>query len=1180
MRLKKITIIGFKSFADKAAIDFDCDVIAIVGPNGCGKSNIVDAFRWVMGEQSAKSLRGDKMHDVLFAGTASRKPLGIAEVSITLSEIGKGLPTEYDEVTITRRLHRSGESEYLINRQPVRLKDIQDLLLGTGVGKNAFSVFEQGKLDQIIHLNPSERRVIFDEAAGIGRFLQRKKEALRKLEQVTENFNRVKDVHVEVEKQTRSLKKQAALAKTYQENKERLDDLEKILFVTKWRLSSEKEEGLKKALHTLFKETEEKNVTLASIETAFQAHKEAILEKEKEWKQGQKELFQLQASAKVQETELKQLKETLADCRKQEESLLVEADRLSKRRKGSSETIRLKTQALGKQEVEKNTFEEMLTRKQKERIECEKKVAALRETIKKQQADHLASFKETSRLEALLQEKTHLLQLEQKKRADLAIRLEEVDERLQAYTQESTLKKQAVAELSALIDQLKEQIHGNDAALSGIYVILEKKKKLVEALQRDQTSLLARQHVLMRLKEDGEGSSKGVKEILKEARRQSSPLYGKVHTLFECMRPEKGFEHAVAAALHFYADTLVVKTKADLEAVCDFASNQELGDFSLLCLEHSVSGKTKKKATSDELAAFVHTEEPYASLLEGICLVPTLEEGFKKQKREEHVTRAGQLIDRRSVLFQIKRGQSETNAFLREAELREITRTLEQLGYERLELDQKIVHLLEEASQLEEKRRSLMNSHRKKEMSLVEENFLFQRALADQEKATHSKASLQAEKERLSHSKKEEEALSLLQTSTGAKKEEQSALLERVKMDETSLESLEKGLQLALHEERLSQNNLRSSLDAWRHLNQEIEIENVKDHEAGKLEEKLGREAKELAKKMGTASESLARREQSIDSRQQELNGQNGVVNHLEEVLKESRKHGESFEKKLIELRIQVSKLEREKHALELSLAGEATQRSTLEQTLALRLQMTLDEMRKEEWRHSGELEEVERSIRGLRDLIEKAGAINMMAIEEYETQCERFTYLEKQLLDLDEAKKDLERIIGTLDQESKILFKQTFEMIRSHFQKNFSILFNGGEADLKFTDSPDILEAGIEIIAKPPGKQMRSISLLSGGEKCLTALALLFSIFEVRPAPFCILDEIDAPLDDSNIERFTNLLHQFTPSTQFIIVTHNKKTMGVAGLLIGVSMEEKGVSKLISLEFEKKPTARLGTYR
>lgn len=1173
MRLKKITIIGFKSFADKAAIDFDCDVIAIVGPNGCGKSNIVDAFRWVMGEQSAKSLRGEKMHDVLFGGTTSRKPLGMAEVSITLTEIDKALPTEYDEVTITRRLHRSGESEYLINRQPVRLKDIQDLLLGTGVGKNAFSVFEQGKLDQVIHLNPSERRVIFDEAAGIGRFLQRKKEALRKLEQMTENFNRVKDVHVEVEKQTRALKKQAAHAKSYQENKERLDHLEKVLLVTKWRISSDQEEKLKGVLADIVKEIEEKNTSLGSVERTSQAHKEAVFEQEKEWKNRQRELYQLQASANVQEAELKQLKETLTECCKQEELRVAEADRLSKRRAASEEGVSSKEQALEKQEEEKKALEEVFAQKQQERVKCEKKVAALREMIKRQQSEHLNSFKETSRLEALLQEKAHQLQLEEKNRADLLIRLQEMEERFQVYAQESTLKKQTVAELSGIIDQLKEKVQENDAALRGIHVILDKKKKLVEGLNREQASLLARQQALIRLKEDGEGCSKGVKEILKEARRKSSSLYGKVHALFECICPERGFEQAVAAALHFYVNTLVVDTKADLEAICEFAKKNELSDFSLFC----PFLKTKRNLS---IPSFVKADEPYASFLEGICLITNLEEGFLKQDGEEHVTREGLLIDRRSVLFHIKRGQGETNAFLREAELRDLTQALEKLGNERLELDQKIAHLLEEVNLLEEKRRTFLDSHRKKEMSLVEENFLYQRALADQEKTGRSKELLQVEKEKLSHGKDEKEALAHFQASVLAKKEEQNAFLESAKKDEIFLESLEKSLQLALQDEKVAGHNLRSCLDAWRQLNQDIAIEKVKDQEARKLEMRLNSEIKELINKREATKEFFVNKLQAIDGHQYELEGQNGVVKQLEEALKESRKQGESLEKKLVEWRVQVGKLEKEKHALELSLASEVTQRSALEQTLVERLQMSTVEMRKEEWRHQGDLEEVERSIRGIRDLLEKAGAVNMMAIEEYETQRERFTYLEKQLVDLEEAKKDLERIIGTLDQESKSLFKQTFETIRGHFQKNFSILFNGGEADLKFTDSPDILEAGIEIIAKPPGKQMRSISLLSGGEKCLTALALLFSIFEVRPAPFCILDEIDAPLDDSNIGRFTNLLQQFTPSTQFIIVTHNKKTMGVAGLLIGVSMEEKGVSKLISLEFEKYPSARLGTHR
>lgn len=1171
MRLKKITIIGFKSFADKAVIDFDCEIIAIVGPNGCGKSNIVDAFRWVMGEQSAKSLRGDKMHDVLFAGTDQRKPLGMAEVSITLTEVGERLPIEYDEVTLTRRLHRSGESEYLINRQPVRLKDIQDLLLGTGVGKNAFSVFEQGKLDQVIHLNPSERRVIFDEAAGIGRFLQRKKEALRKLEQVTENFNRVKDVHVEVDKQARVLKKQAAHAKTYYENKERLVHLEKSLLFTKWCLSSDKEESIGASKQALVNEMKESQASLLNIESAASEDKEAFLAKEREWKNAQKHLFQLQTTSKIQETELKQLQERFEEDRKREEALLAEIERLSKRRQAAFDSIQAKEVALNASTHEKKRFESELASKQKVRTECEKDAMALREAIKKQRAEHLSFFQETNQLQSRLQEKTHQFQLEQKRLLDLSTRMKEKEEHLKAKEQEALSKKQAVAELSALIDQLKDNIQVNDASLSAIQTTLETKKKQQEELSRHYATVHARQQALIRLKDDCEGSSKGVKALLKEAHTKASPLYGKLSRLFECICPDNGFELAVAGAFHFYSDTLVVKTKADLDAVFDVARKKEISDFSILCLEQCISLPSPKKAKKGDLAAFIQAEESYAPFLEGIRVVSNLEEACLAFDGKETATKEGHLIDRRSVIFQIKRGQNETNAFLREAELRELAQSLENLSQERLQKEQEISRHLEEAKQIEHKRRDLLDLRRKKEMSLVEENFILQRALSDKEKASQEIASLQAEKDKLSPGSEKEEALSALKKALLAKQEEEAALLEQAKTKEALLEKLEKSLQLSFQEERQAQVHLRAHLDAWGRLSQEIEIERVKDQEGKLSEEKLSSEVRLLSKKIAASSEALVLGKQKINSLQEELTGQNKVVHALEAEMKESRKSQDSHEKGLLERRVQIGKLEREIHMLELALAQEISVKNTLGETLAERHQLRAAEMDRGAWRLDGNLEDVERTMRELRETIEKSGAVNMMAIEEYETQSERCVYLQKQLTDLDEAKKDLERIIEALEQESRSLFKQTFEAIRSHFQKNFSILFNGGEADLKFTDSSDVLEAGIEIIAKPPGKQMRSISLLSGGEKCLTALALLFSIFEVRPAPFCILDEIDAPLDDSNIGRFTNLLQQFTPSTQFIIVTHNKKTMGVADLLIGVSMEEKGVSKLISLEFEKK---------
>lgn len=1165
MRLKKLTISGFKAFADKVTIDFDCDVAAIVGPNGCGKSNIVDAFRWVMGEQSAKSLRGDKMHDVLFAGADHRKPLNLAEVSITLTEAGGQLPLDYEEVTLARRLHRSGESEYLINRLPVRLKDIQDLLLGSGVGKNAFSVFEQGKLDQIIHLSPLERRVIFDEAAGIGRFLLRKKESIRKLDQVSANFNRVKDIHAEVDKQTRSLKKQAAQAKAYQENKELLSHLEKALLVTKWRSISASEHLVQGKLDLASEALGKKLEEFGAAEKDLALKKGALTEKERELKNEQKRLYQVQSTLKIQEAEIRQQKERLFEFRKREESLLGEMESLSKKRSQTLETIQLKEGSLEALTLKKKELEQETEVKQKNRLEYEKRVFEHREGIKKLAQEQLISFQETGKFESLLQEKIHRL-------TDLSKSLQEKKERLEILEEESLLKKQVVKELSATIDQFKEKIQNVEISLSSTQSLLERKKKEQEELSQLFGAASARNLALLNLKSALEGFSKGAKQLLKEASLPKSPLFGKIQSFFDYFSPKKGFEMAVAAALRIYGDTLVVKTKKDLELVFNFAQKNGVTDFSIISAD--LSGLEPPFVPKEEgLATHVKAKAPFSSFLDGIRLVSNLNEALDSLPGEV-VTKEGHFIDRRAVIFQIKEGQNETNAFLRESELGELAERLEKLAREQEKNAKSLSLLVEEVKDLDHERRELLEFRRKNEMTHVQENFVLQRLLADIASTRAEALSLEEQKKKLSEG--DDASLSALQTQLKSKKEKQSSLLENAKHQEESLEKEEQVLLVAIQEEKHSQMNLRAHLETWSRFNQEIEIEKVKDQERSKLEDKFRREQLEVSKLIVNIHESITTKEQKNSFHNEELKGLHAVLQRLEEELKEERTKRDVIEKILTELRGHIAKLEKERHMVEIALERDVLAKKNVEKELFERQQLTLEEIEQSTFSLEESFEKTEETIRELRHALEKSGAVNMMAIEEYKSHQERFTYLDLQLSDLSVAKKDLEGIISKLEGESRKIFKETFEAINLNFQKNFSILFNGGEADLKFTQSPDVLEAGIEIIAKPPGKQMRSISLLSGGEKCLTAIALLFSIFEVRPAPFCILDEIDAPLDDSNIERFTTILQQFTHNTQFIIVTHNKKTMAIADILIGVSMEEKGVSKLVSLEFEKKALKEL----
>lgn len=1138
MKLKKLTIIGFKSFADKISIDFDCEIVGIVGPNGCGKSNIVDAFRWVMGEQSAKSLRGDKMYDVLFAGTDSRKPLNLAEVSVTLSDINGELPIAYDEVTITRRLYRNGDSEYLINKQQVRLKDIQNLFLGSGIGKNTFSIFEQGKLDQVIHLNPGDRRAIFDEAAGIGRFIQRKKETLRKLDQVNENYHRLSDVHGEVEKQTKLLKKQAAQAQNYQQNKERLEKLEKGLLVTRWRTLAEKNQELEQTLHQVSEEIKEKHHRLVAVEVHLEKTKRALKEKEEQAKAEALRFHKAETQVQVTQAELKQQKERMAEF--QQKVLRLKEERISteSKRRSLLEEIEKKKNLLAEAESRKDSLEKALLKEKEHYQECEKEVGALRKELKAARESHLHSIQQESKHQNALQEKRLSLHANQQRMESLTTSIEERSEEKKRLKGECVAKQKEVKALAQEIDQLKESDEASRRQLGEIQKELKEQQLCLESSAKDLTELTAREQALLHLKEACEGFSSGAKRILQE------PLFkDTVRGLFEVLDADE----KMMPALQMYAQTLAVSTQKDLKRLLDYAEKESLTDFSVVLL-------TQK------------------TFLKDVRLVEDLKAALKV--KEEAVTRSGYYLDHKGVIFHFNTSHKEGNPFLREAELAALFERKAQCKNALSGLQRKLEMLLTTQKECEEAGNSVSEKRRRQEMMLVQENFSLQRSLADLEKLEQELKSAEEERKALNEKESQIHVLESLSALLEEQKDKSAHLLELFKKQEASVETKEKSMQNTFQLWQEAQSRYQSGLSLWQQHAQEMKSLQNRESESASRLKRLSQEVQELEVLIQEMQSASVQRLAESRKRQEELAALERTAHTYDDELEQEREAREELEKNLAEKRTALGTLEKKRHHLEVAVAEDTSQRKAIEQELLDRHQLTLEELPSCTLALDEAVEETEKQVRQLRVSLDRAGAVNMTAIEEYQSQAERFQELDRQLVDLQESKSDLEKIIQTLDGESRKIFKETFEQIRTNFQKNFAILFNGGEANLTFTESPDVLEAGIEIVAKPPGKQMRSISLLSGGEKCLTALALLFSIFEVRPAPFCILDEVDAPLDDTNIDRFTAVLKQYIHKTQFIVVTHNKKTMSIADLLLGVSMEEKGISKLLSLSFEKAALA------
>jgi len=1165
VRLKKLIIIGFKSFADKTVLTFDKGITCIVGPNGCGKSNISDAFRWVLGEQSAKSLRGHKMPDVIFAGTTDRKPLNFAEVSLTLTDLNGALPIDYEELTLTRRLHRSGESEYLINGNLVRLKDVQSLFLDSGVGRNAFSIFEQGKLDQVISYSPNERRYIFEEAAGILRFLQRKREALKRLELADGNFTRVKDIFQEVEKQIHLLEVQAEKALQFKQHKNRLETFEKTLFLHRLSGADTKKEALHDKKAQLDAVLQEKGQETEAGRQTLSAIKQDIQENEKNVKAGQAALYQLKNEKQMISHEVETALKKGEELKRRESRLKLEREDLKAFELTRAVELKKIVQAETELALEFSSMELSINDQLQLVKAKEKDVIALKQSAQIRQQAHLKGVQEES--QALSELKQAEIRLENLALGikQLEARRVQIDQEIEAATLARNDRKKQLQQVSGLVDSHKERLDNYEEEIQRHASQVESSQKSIEISKKTWMELKAREKILLKMREDQEGFSNGTKKILAESKKTTSPFFGKIRPLYEFLKPQPEAAEAVAIVLKSYGQTLVIENKSLFNELFHYAEREALQDYSLLCLEEVSSEGFK----AGSLAEKMDVNAVSSHFLHRTLCNARLDETFHCIGKEwnEALTQNGGFVDSKKVYFNMKPGENQV--FIRESELKNIENQAGGLEVQLQREEHAFQLLLQSKKQMELERAEVDNALRRDEMKLVEINFSLQKALADLQKLLNELVELNQKIEtadqhrgelasRLSELK-DAHASSILDSIRLAAEHENTRLL-LAREEETLNASLQE------HQEKGALfRTLSARKQELHHQTQLLKVQ-AGEHETriARLEEEIeeGRALMEEVKKKGELqANALLEIELRLDECQQSFL----ILENEQKKLKEAKeqlegtvyRQEELLRKKEVELtqiNIAVAQLEASMEALKTELR----ERYDLEVAQLEGLGLPADLP----------TEQLEKSIRSLKQSIQAAGDINLASIEDLETQRVRGDFLGRQLEDMQQSKDELLQIIAQLDGESRKLFRETFEAIRTNFKKNYSILFSGGEADLQFTETDDILEAGIEITAKPPGKQMRSISLLSGGEKCLTAVALLFAIFEVKPAPFCILDEIDAPLDDSNVERFVNVVKHFADRCQFLIITHNKRTMAIGDILFGVSMEEKGISKLLSLEF------------
>jgi len=1191
LRLSKLEIFGFKSFAQKTVINFNHGITSIVGPNGCGKTNIVDAIRWCLGEQRSGTLRSDKMENVIFNGTSSKKPMGMAEVSLTIENDKGILPTEYSEVTITRRIFRSGESEYLLNKNICRLKDITNLFMDTGIGANAYSVIELKMVETILSNKADERRTMFEEAAGVNKYKYRRRLALRKLDEVKNDLSRVNDIVSEVEKKVNSLHRQAKKAERYTNISATLRELEIDFSEREFALFSKQKEELLVRKDSNFKRRLSIESEISKLSDELVDIKSSMNEIEQSLQGKRNEITAVTEKIYISQKQL-----SVAEERRN--SLEDNIDRYHQELEDLNSQVRETENFIEESKKKIDDFSDLIEAKQNENVEAERKVLLAKEGLEKKRnelnsknEELLDKFKELtnkenefSNIEKSLAEKTKIIEERNGKILELTNKIAKTVGFIENLQNEKEQARKNLEEAEA--EYLKEQERKDN---------LESKLNKLKNEELDRKSLINSMKdkitFIQSLIDNLDGVSKGTKALIndKSWSNKEKNLLAQIGT------SDDKYRFAIEAALRNNLNNILIESVGELKEAINYLKNNSAGraafylsnfgnngkeDFWGKLNNFAVKRRIKKISSAPGFVGwaknYVTTDKKWKGLFDRIlkntAVVESLEnmlEMSNKFSGFSFVSLDGDYIDASGLVESGSLPQADNTLFGRmqlledlkkdfpveEQKLIEISKNVEETENELNSIDLKI---------LSDKGRMLVNDLANVDKQISQ--FEFEKKKADDEiEVARKEIQIMAQ-----NSNKLDQQKIELQKIIESQKEAKA-------VEEESKQNLE-------NEFKECENRYNSALGE--HNNIKIELEKLLA-ERKNVENAIGRAQAAL----DTLDNNIVKKESAISSAASEKSSLYNVIDQSQrtadenEVVKSKLQEEEAEiyakyksiqsvisekESKQNNLRKEREILTEEIHKSDLRLNEIEMKIENLKEHIKENYSLTLEKKEFDDL-DSFDFNARENEIITLKQRIKNLGPINLLAYSEYEEEKERYDFLNNQRNDLIESEKDVIKTIEEINISAQKLFSDTFEKIRENFIKVFGALFNpGDEADLKMEEGEDPLEAKIEIIAKPKGKRPTSIELLSGGEKTLTAIALLFSIYLVKPSPFCILDEIDAPLDDANIDRFNKILDDFSKSTQFIVVTHNKRTMEAANTLYGVTMQEEGISKLVSVRFNE----------
>ena len=1207
MHLQSLELFGFKSFADKTTFEFHEGITAIVGPNGCGKSNVLDAVRWVLGEQSAKSLRGGEMADVIFSGSDTRKPLGFAEVSLTLTNCSEELGVDWHDVRVTRRIYRDGNSEYFLNKTLCRLKDIQSLFADTGVARSAYSMMEQGKIDLILSSKPEDRRAVFEEAAGIMKYKTQKKEALRKLEATEANLLRIGDIIKEVKRQIGSLQRQAGKARRYQalladlkvldthHSRNRLDALERELNECRREL-----DRINDTERTAREEIEQRENGLTDTRRLVEETDVEISEARAEVERLQSEISTFRGRIELNKQRSDELNELIAKARSEISAAEAKRSRHQVEMEQVTELVTKTASTLGSRRDELAALEERSSSVRSDRIAHEQEFQQL----------IVATSKNETRISALESEISGI-----KTRAEATrSHLQELDGKFAHAQGNSDIAASALNAVQTDADTARSKVQlllremqlKDEAAHDARHQLAEIEKRL-SGLERGLTEKQSRLEVLKQLQEEGEGLAQGSQALLKGLQDSPEVRSAVVGALVSQIDVESKFVPAIEAILGRGVHTIVLRNSNLIATIMAAINDKKLGQTALFVPEWCQDqGGSHRPALPEGALAWasdvVRAPEPLAPLigrlLQHVAIFEDLDAAIRCKNNspgQAVATLHGEFISRKGMLFGGSSAAESESLLARKARISTLTAESDKLdkerhavqeersraatglddatkGYEQAQANYRAADLAHSAAAA----KIVVSQREADEAAREVENLLSEKKTLEQQIASAE--------QRLAELNKELDGIrKTLSDHQARQKELESSRAEAIAAEENLTGEMNE-LRLMIATEQQRHDNLmaqrqpmtareaelaeaiasrRSDIETFE---RRLTIQAEESKQAAAAIEQHGARRQQIQDTIASLSEKRAAHLETLNRAETELRHARNSLNQLHDD-RASHQVRESQLQMTIETLTQ--NVERRYHV---DLRSFSPDPPAFEKILRVQL-------KRAEQSENGEAApapatpdaaaqaDLEKIIAELTDRLDNMGPVNLDAVQEYDELEERYRFLEAQNNDLTAARRELLELIARVNSTTQKLFSETFVQVRQNFREMFTELFGGGRADLSLMDENDPLNCGIEISAKPPGKQLQTISLLSGGERTMTAVALLFAIYMVRPSPFCVLDEMDAPLDESNINRFIQVLDRFVTQSQFVIITHNKRTIAKADVLYGVTMEERGISKLVGMK-------------